>query len=138
MSSNNAYILKVGDNILDFSELKTQNFVIETEVNSKYALLVKNMGDLEHLKIDIKDGSKLTLSLLFDEANKNLEFEINVYENASLEAYIAEFSRTNLQINGKINLSLNPFTLSLYCFEVEYPKVYPLNEISLSTIYFNI
>ena len=104
MSSNNAYILKVGDNILDFSELKTQNFDIETEVNSEYALLVKNMGDLEHLKIDLKDGSKLTLSLLFDEVNKNLEFEINVYENASLEAYIAEFSRTNLQINGNINL----------------------------------
>ena len=66
MSSNNAYILKVGDNILDFSELKTQNYVIETEVNSEYYLLVKNMGDLELLKIDLKDGSKLTLSLLFD------------------------------------------------------------------------
>ena len=104
MSSNNAYILKVGDNILDFSELKTQNFVIETEVNSEYALLVKNMGDLECLKIDLKDGSKLTLSLLFDEVNKNLNFQININENASLEAYIAEFSRTNLQINGNINL----------------------------------
>ena len=78
MSSNNAYILKVGDNILDFSELKTQNFVIETEVNSEYALLVKNMGDLERLKIDLKDGSKLTLSLLFDEVNQNLDFEINI------------------------------------------------------------
>ena len=104
MSSNNVYFLKVGDNILDFSELKTHNFVIETEVNSKYALLVKNMGELEHLKIDLKDGSKIVLSLLFDSANKDLDFEINVNENASLEAYIAEFSRTNLQINGKINL----------------------------------
>ena len=104
MSSKSTYILKVGHNILDFSELKTQTFTIETEVNSEYTLLVKNMGDLKHLKIDLKDGSKLELSLLFDKANKNLEFEINVLENASLEAYIAEFSRTNLQINGNINL----------------------------------
>ena len=104
MSSNNAYVLKVGDNILDFSELKTSNFVIETEVNSECALLVKNMGDLESLKINLNDGSKLVLSFLFDETNKTFDFEVNIFGNASLEAYIAEISRTNLQINANINL----------------------------------
>lgn len=104
MSEKGAYILKAGQNILDFSELKTRDFSMQTEVNSEYALLVKNMGDLEHLKIDLNDGSKLVISFLFDVEDKRFNFEINVNENASLEAYIAEFSRTNLQINGNINL----------------------------------
>ena len=104
MSKKDAYILKVGHNILDFSALKTKKLEVQTEVNSEYALIVKNMGDLKYLKIDLNAGSKLVLSFLFDEEIKTFNFEINIYENASLEAYIAEFSQNNLQIFGAINL----------------------------------
>ena len=104
MSLENKVLLKNGQNNLDLFEYKTNNIYITNEVNSNSSLFIKNFQSIDSLKIDLKEGSFLQLSILFDKNVKKLDFVINLKNNAKLEGYFAEFSEDNLQINGEINL----------------------------------
>ena len=103
-SFENKILLKNGSNKLDLFKCKTKEIYITNEVNSNSSLLITNLQSIDSLKIDLNEGSFLTLSLLFDKNVKNLDFVINLQNNSNLEGYFAEFSEDNLQINGEINL----------------------------------
>ena len=104
MSLESKILLQNGQNNLDLFECKSKEVYITNEVNSNSSLLITNLQEVDTLKIDINEGSFLVLSLLFDENVKNLNFVINLKNNAILEGYFAEFSEDNLQISGEINL----------------------------------
>ncbi len=104
MSLENKILLKNGQNNLDLFECESNEIYITNEVNSNSSLFIKNLQSIESLKIDLKEGSFLQLSLLFDKKVKKLDFVINLKNNANLEGYFAEFSEDNLQMNGEINL----------------------------------
>ena len=104
MSLVNKILLKNGQNNLDLFECKTNKIYITNEVNSNSSLFIKNFQSIDSLKIDLKEGSFLQLSILFDKNVKKLDFVINLKNDAKLEGYFAEFSEDNLQINGEINL----------------------------------
>ena len=104
MSLVSKILLKNGSNNLDLLECKTKEIYITNEVNSNSSLLITNLQNIETLKIDLKEDSFLTLSLLFDKSVEKLNFVINLKNNAILEGYFAEFSEDNLQISGEINL----------------------------------
>ena len=99
-SFENKILLKNGSNKLDLFKCKTKEIYITNEVNSNSYLLITNLQSIDSLKIDLNEGSFLTLSLLFDKNVKNLNFVINLQNNSNLEGYFAEFSEDNLQING--------------------------------------
>ena len=104
MSLVSKILLKNGSNNLDLLECKTKEIYITNEVNSNSSLLITNLQNIETIKIDLKEDSFLTLSLLFDKSVEKLNFVINLKNNAILEGYFAEFSEDNLQISGEINL----------------------------------
>lgn len=104
MSLERKILLKNGSNNLDLLEYKSKVIYITNEVNSNSSLLITNLQGIETLKIDLKEDSFLSLSLLFDKNVEKLNFVINLKNDAILEGYFAEFSEDNLQINGEINL----------------------------------
>lgn len=104
MSLESKISLQNGQNNLDFFECKSKEVYITNEVNSNSSLLITNLQEVDTLKIDLNEGSFLVLSLLFDKNVKNLNFVINLKNNAILEGYFAEFSVDNLHISGEINL----------------------------------
>ena len=104
MSLESKISLQNGQNNLDLFECKSKEVYITNEVNSNSSLLITNLQEVDTLKIDLNEGSFLVLSLLFDKNVKNLNFVINLKNNAILEGYFAEFSEDNLHISGEINL----------------------------------
>ena len=104
MSLESKILLKNGQNNLDLFDCTCKEIYITNEVNSNSSLLITNLQEIETLKIDLNEGSFLSLSLLFDKNVKNLNFVINLKNHAILEGYFAEFSEDNLQISGEINL----------------------------------
>ena len=104
MSLESKISLQNGQNNLDLFECKSKEVYITNEVNSNSSLLIINLQEVDTLKIDLNEGSFLVLSLLFDKNVKNLNFVINLKNNAILEGYFAEFSEDNLHISGEINL----------------------------------
>ena len=104
MSLESKISLQNGQNNLDLFECKSQEVYITNEVNSNSSLLITNLQEVDTLKIDLNEGSFLVLSLLFDKNVKNLNFVINLKNNAILKGYFAEFSEDNLHISGEINL----------------------------------
>ena len=102
--SSKAIILKSGENSLDLFDANLKEINIQNEVNSKSSLLIKNLNSVDKIKIDLKKDSHLTLSLLFENEIKDLDIEVNVRENAMLEAFFADFSIDILNFNCVINL----------------------------------
>ena len=104
MLKDNHYILKSGDNNLDFSSVKTKDFYISNEVNENSQLFLSNLNAIETLKIDINEGSHVVLSVLLEKDFKELNIEINVKNSGFLEGFFAEFAEKSLILNCNINL----------------------------------
>ena len=105
--SSNQITLKQGDNSLDFLGVSFKEIYITNEVNSNSSLLIKNLQDVNCLKIDIKENSQLTLSVLFEKQGDNLEIQAGVSRDSTLVAYFADFSKDLINLNCVVNLKEN-------------------------------
>lgn len=105
LKNTNRILLKTEETSLDFLNNKSKDAYIENEVNSNSYLYISNINDLDNLKIDLKEGSHLVVSLLFENEIKDLNIEINVSKSATLECYFADFSSGLLNLNCLVNLN---------------------------------
>lgn len=105
LKNTNRILLKTEETSLDFLNNKSKDAFIENEVNSNSYLYISNINDLDNLKIDLKEGSHLVVSLLFENEIKDLNIEINVSKSATLECYFADFSTGILNLNCLVNLN---------------------------------
>ena len=105
LKNNNQILLKAEEVSLDFLNTESKDVYIKNEVNSSCYLYISNINDLDNLKIDLKEGSHLVLSVLFENEIKDLNIAINVGKSASLECYFADFSTGMLNLNCLVNLN---------------------------------
>ena len=105
LKNTNRILLKTEETSLDFLNTNSKDMYIENEVNSNSYLYISNINDLDNLKIDLKEGSHLVVSALFENEINDLNIEINISKSATLECYFADFSSGFLNLNCLVNLN---------------------------------
>ena len=103
-SANNKYILKTGDNSVALLDKQTK-IVIKNEVNTNSRLTILDLKDVRDIEITLEKDSYLLLSLLLENDIDDLNIKVVAKNNSSLEGFIADFSKNNLNLNCVVDLA---------------------------------
>ena len=101
---SNLLVLKSGDNSLDNFDSGLTKLVITNEVNSNSQLTILNLNNIRELEIELKDNSYLLLSLLLENEINDLKIKVTAKSGATLEGFIADFSKDNLNFDCVVDL----------------------------------
>ena len=100
----NQYFLKSGDNSLGAFNNYLTKIRILNEVNSNSQLTILKLNNVRDIEIELKDNSYLLLSLLLDEEINDLKIRVTAKSGATLEGFIADFSKNNLNFDCVVDL----------------------------------
>ena len=100
----NEYLLKSGDNSFGTFDNDLTKISILNEVNSNSRLTILKLNNVRDIEIELKDNSYLLLSLLLDEEINDLKIRVNAKSGATLEGFIADFSKSNLNFDCAVDL----------------------------------
>ena len=100
----NQYLLKSGDNSLGVFDNDLTKIYISNEVNSNSHLTILKLNNVRDIEIELKDNSYLLLSLLLDEEINDLNIKVTAKSGATLEGFVADFSKNNLNFNCVVDL----------------------------------
>jgi len=98
--SSNVELLKDGDYRLD----SFNNASLEIEVNSKSTIIVDKLLTDCALKIVVKEGASLTLSILSENPINLFDIKVIVKKNGQFDAYFADFSKDSINLKCAIDL----------------------------------
>lgn len=101
---SNLLVLKSGENSLDNFDSGLTKLVITNEVNSNSQLTILNLNNIRELEIELKDNSYLLLSLLLENVINDLKIKVTAKSGATIEGFIADFSKDNLNFNCVVDL----------------------------------
>ena len=101
---SNLLVLKSGENSLDTFDSGLTKLVIINEVNSNSQLTILNLNNIRELEIELKDNSYLLLSLLLENVINDLKIKVTANSGATLEGFIADFSKDNLNFDCVVDL----------------------------------
>ena len=101
---SNLLVLKSGENSLDNFDSGLTKLVITNEVNSNSQLTILNLNNIRELEIELKDNSYLLLSLLLENVINDLKIKVTAKSGATLEGFIADFSKDNLNFDCVVDL----------------------------------
>lgn len=101
---NRENILKNGEYFVDGLLLSQDSVSIETEVNSNVDILLNNIKDIKELNITISQNSFARISFLSEDEIRETNITIYVKNNATLNAYFADFSHNQLNLNCCVKL----------------------------------
>ena len=104
VKANNQILLKSGENSLDNFDNALTKIVISNEVNSNSELTILKLNNVRDIEINLNQGSYLLLSLLLENEINNLNIRVNAFSGATLEGFIADFSKDNLNLNCVVDL----------------------------------
>ena len=102
--SNNQNLLKSGEYFVDGLLLAQEIINIETEVNSNIDILLNNIKDIRELTIVVNRDSYVKISFLSEDEIKESKITIYVKNNATLDAYFADFSHNQSNLNCSVKL----------------------------------
>ena len=101
---NNQLILKSGENSLDSFDVSLNKILIVNEVNTNSHLTILNLNNIRDIEIELKEGSYLLLSLLLENEINDLKIRATAKSGATIEGFIADFSKNNLNFDCVVNL----------------------------------
>ena len=104
LANNKELTFKTGEYNVNVSSKSLNVVNIKTEVNSNCYLLLDNLSNISELNITISKGSYMKLAMILDKELNNIKINIDVLRQSSLEAYVAEFAKNQLDFNCVINL----------------------------------
>ena len=104
LKNNNKLVLKSGDNSLDNFDVSLTKIVITNEVNSNSRLTVLYLNNIRDIEIELNDNSYLLLSLLLENEINDLNIRVTAKSGATLEGFIADFSKNNFNLNCVVDL----------------------------------
>ena len=104
LKNNNKLVLKSGDNSLDNFDVSLTKIVITNEVNSNSRLTILNLNNIRDIEIELNDNSYLLLSLLLENEINDLNIRVTAKSGATLEGFIADFSKNNFNLNCVVDL----------------------------------
>ena len=104
LKNNNKLVLKSGDNSLDNFDVSLTKVVITNEVNSNSRLTILNLNNIRDIEIELNDNSYLLLSLLLENEINDLNIRVTAKSGATLEGFIADFSKNNFNLNCVVDL----------------------------------
>ena len=100
----NEYLLKSGDNSFGTFDNDLTKISILNEVNSNSRLTILKLNNVRDIEIELKDNSYLLLSLLLDEEINDLKIRVTAKSGTTLEGFIADFSKNNLNFDCFVDL----------------------------------
>ena len=100
----NQYLLKSGENSLGTFDNDLTKVSISNEVNSNSQLTLLKLNNVRDIEIELKDNSYLLLSLLLDEEINDLKIRVTAKSGATLEGFVADFSKNNLNFDCVVDL----------------------------------
>ena len=101
---SNLLVLKSGENSLDNFDSGLTKLIITNEVNSNSQLTLLKLNKVRDIEIELKDNSYLLLSLLLDEEINDINIRVTAKSGATLEGFIADFSKDNLNFDCVVDL----------------------------------
>ena len=101
---SNLLVLKSGENTLDSFASSLTKLSITNEVNSNSTLTILNLNNIRDIDIELKENSYMLLSLLLENEINNLNIRVTAKSGATIEGFIADFSKNNLNLNCAIDL----------------------------------
>lgn len=101
---NNQLVLKSGENSLDIFDVSLNKISIINEVNLNSQLTILNLNNIRDIEIELKENSYLLLSLLLENEINDLNIKVTAKSGASLEGFIADFSKNVLNLNCVVDL----------------------------------
>ena len=104
IKSYNQYLIKSGENSLGVFDNDLTKISILNEVNSNSQLTILKLNNVRDIEIEIKDNSYLLLSLLLDEEIDDLKIRITAKSGATIEGFIADFSKNTLNFDCVVDL----------------------------------
>ena len=104
IKNNNEIILKSGDYSLEDFVVVSNKLVITNEVNANTHLTILNLNNIRELQINLNDNSYLLLSLLLENVINDLKIIVTANSRATLEGFIADFSKDNLNFDCVVDL----------------------------------
>ena len=104
IKTNNQIVLKSGDYSLEDFVVVSNKIVIKNEVNSNTHLTILNLNNIRDLEIELEDNSYLLLSLLLENDINDLRIKVTAGSGATLEGFIADFSKDNLNFDCVVDL----------------------------------
>ena len=104
LAKSNELTLKTGEYNVSVSSKSLNVVNIKTEVNSNCYILLDDLSNISELNITISEGSYMKLAMILDKELNNIKINIDVLRQSSLEAYVAEFAKNQLDFNCVINL----------------------------------
>ena len=104
LAKNKELTLKTGEYNVSVSSKSLNVINIKTEVNSNCYILLDDLSNISELSITILEGSFVKLAMILDKELNNIKINIDVLRQSSLEAYVAEFAKNQLDFNCVINL----------------------------------
>ena len=103
--NNGVANLTQGEHFIEFRDGNESETTLNIEVNSETKLNVSEIKEYKSLTFNVKEGAHFVLTCQFSIINLlPININVNVYRNASFEAYIAELSNCSLDVNLTINL----------------------------------
>ena len=102
--SNKELTLKNGEYNIDCSSSSLNVINIKTEVNSNCYILFEDLSNIKELNITILEGSFLKLAMILDQELNYIRINIDVLKQSSLEGYVADFAKNELNFDCVINL----------------------------------
>ena len=100
----NQVILKSGENSLDSFDIDSKKITIRNEVNSNSQLSILNLNNIRDIEIILEENSYLLLSLLLENEINDLNIMVTAKSGATIEGFIADFSKNNLNLNCVVDL----------------------------------
>ena len=100
----NQVILKSGENSLDGFDIDSKKITIRNEVNSNSQLSILNLNNIRDIEIILEENSHLLLSLLLENEINDLNIMVTAKSGATIEGFIADFSKNNLNLNCGVDL----------------------------------
>ena len=102
--NNKGLTLKNGEYNINCSSSSLNVVNIKTEVNSNCYILFEDLSNIKELNITVLEGSFLKLAMILDQELNNIKINIDVLRQSSLEGYVADFAKNELNFDCVINL----------------------------------
>ena len=102
--NNKELTLKNGEYNIVCSSSSLNVVNIKTEVNSNCYILFEDLSNIKELNITVLEGSFLKLAMILDRELNNIKINIDVLRQSSLEGYVADFAKNELNFDCVINL----------------------------------